>query len=133
MVSDKPSASERAISIVRSRYHESDLSAATVSRAVGMSERHFSCYSNESDNTYMIGIHQTYYGPPPQVVYHTGFVECDYTNLACSSGTPKCTSGAGGSFTMGGCPAYLRVDWLVVNGSCIFSLPHEVGGPGPCN
>ncbi|HTF67110.1 MAG TPA: hypothetical protein VK638_30940 [Edaphobacter sp.] len=77
-----------------------------------------------------VRIASTYWSNP--ITLPTG--ECHYANLACATGAPTCTASVGLSFTTG-CPAYIRADTLVINGSCIgpATLAFTASGPGPCN
>jgi hypothetical protein len=89
------------------------------------------CSSSSSNFTTLLRLTTTYYGPSPTVTEHTGYVDCAYTNLACTSGTPTCTGGTPGiGFTMGGCPAYLKAEYLVVFGECTFSIASDAGTQG---
>lgn len=46
---------------------------------------------------------------------------------SCSAKTPAF------AFTMGGCPGYVQVDYVVILGVCSVGLIFDAGGPGPCN
>ncbi len=72
----------------------------------------------------------TYRGPP---VVQTKDV-CYWGSLACSVGTPTCTTGIGVVFVPV-CPAYVKANYLVINGSYCLGI-HELtpaSGPGPCD
>jgi hypothetical protein len=58
---------------------------------------------------------------------------CTYDNLACTSGTPTCTSGIAIPL-VNACPQYVLAAWLVLNGStCVVSFVSAATGGGVCN
>ena len=63
-------------------------------------------------------------------------IACYYSTLACSSGTPTCTSGVGFSWTSNPCPQFELAKWLVgVKGTqtqCLVFAGTPTGGPGHC-
>ncbi|MGO9210528.1 MAG: hypothetical protein ACLPXM_17345 [Terriglobales bacterium] len=74
-------------------------------------------------------ISTTYWGPP---VVQTKDV-CYWGSLACSVGTPTCTTGIGVVFVPV-CPAYVEANYLVISGQCFgVHLLTQASGPGPCN
>lgn len=75
-------------------------------------------------------IADTYWAGPPLVV--NGL--CHYTLLACSTGTPTCTSSVGVLFSMG-CPSYIKARSVVIGGVCLpgVTVETQASGPGPCN
>ena len=77
-----------------------------------------------------VSIHTTYWGPPPMKTSGG----CVYTTLACSTGKPTCKASVvpGLSFTMG-CPSYVKVKYLVENGTCYLSEGTSTTGPGVCD
>jgi hypothetical protein len=78
----------------------------------------------------LLSIHQTHFtGVPP--IQQGG--NCIYNLLACSYGTPKCTSGIGIPIFVPNCPSYIRSEFLVVGGVCTVSLDFSATGPGMCN
>jgi hypothetical protein len=80
-----------------------------------------------------ISLHTTYWGPPPVVTEYPGYVNCAYTKLACTSGTPTCTKpvpAADVSFTMGGCPNYIWAMYLEWNNTCEFAVVGDAGNSG---
>ncbi|MFI5090504.1 MAG: hypothetical protein ACHP7P_10640 [Terriglobales bacterium] len=77
----------------------------------------------------LVRISTTWWGPP---VVQTKDV-CYWGSLACSAGTPTCTTGIGVVFVPV-CPAYVEANYLVINGQCFGVHPlTEASGPGPCN
>jgi len=76
-----------------------------------------------------IKITNTYWGPPPIVVGDT----CTYNILACSTGTATCKGATPALSFTEGCPSYVKAQYLVVNGTCDFSLVFSATGPGVCN
>ncbi len=101
-------------------------------KAYGVSELHYNCGFNLSIvNDPKFGIATTFWGPPPIVDIDDN---CHWANLACSSGTPRCTYVQGIQFSPG-CPQYMQSETLVVDGSCWsqFAIGIEADGPGVCN
>lgn len=83
-----------------------------------------------------ISIKVTYWGPPPTVTVNSDSSwSCTYKNRACTSGTPTCTKMMPAlSFTMGGCPGYVKAEYVVVNGQCDFAIATDAGNAGgPCS
>lgn len=72
----------------------------------------------------------TYRGPPVSVHFDV----CYWGSVACSSGTPTCTSGVGFIFVPS-CPNYVAAEFLVANGIClpVALKMTAASGPGPCN
>jgi hypothetical protein len=59
--------------------------------------------------------------------------KCHYTFPACSSGTPTCTAATPGILVSPGCPTFVKVDYVSLNGSCKVSAGKAATGPGPCD
>ena len=78
-----------------------------------------------------LSLRVSYWGPPVTITNDS----CYYGSLACSPGTTAtCPSGTGVTFAPA-CPAYVRAEWLVRNGTqCIPpALISSATGAGPCS
>jgi hypothetical protein len=76
-------------------------------------------------------IKTAYWGPPVTITNDV----CYYGSLACTAGThATCPNGTGVTFVPA-CPAYVKADWLVMDGGqCVPpALINAATGPGPCN
>jgi hypothetical protein len=87
------------------------------------------CDSYQESFSWGLKLTTTFYGDP----YVQGDT-CNYTTLACETGTPTCstiTFCPGFTFE-DPCPEFMVGDWLVVNGTCEFCLGSGSDVPGSC-
>ncbi len=70
----------------------------------------------------LLSLHTTYYQGPILI----GDAACEYSTLACTSGTPLCNSSNYLGYQFGStCPAVIKVGYLVAGGYCTAGLAYD--------